>query len=308
MNCVIASFVGKNDAADGFGKKGTRSDLQFYNVKGRDKALILIHAFSFPEKIVSLIQAINLSNVFLVQVGVIDASLGELIIALKILRKKTYFLLEHKNEYLKEQLIPLINGLDYEIKIINEQKDLAVLRDELLDLNFNNEGDSITEIDHFFNVKNVGVVALGVLKQGVLNARDQAVLHPQRKEIQVKTIQVMDEDLKTVSAQSRVGLSLKNCRVDELSRGSIIAKGELSVLNHIKGRLIKNEYYKRSINQGEQLTIIHGLQQITCLVEEVNNEKISLNLLKPLTKFFTHTLVLRPEEKGLRIIGELVLE
>lgn len=305
MNCVNIAFVGSIELASAFGKAGTKSDIQFYNYKTSQKVLNLIHAFSFPEKITSLVQALNIGNIALVEINSINQELGEVIILLKLLEKKTYFLLNKKNEYLIPQLEPLIKGINHEIRVIKEQKELVSLKDEFLNMDFSKQGETLVEIDHFFNVKSVGIVALGVLKQGTLDARNQIILYPQKKQIQIKSIQVMDEDVKSADSQARVGLSLKNCTLEELERGSILSSKELEVRTNLKSNLNKVEYYKKEITKGEQLILVHSLQVIPCNVKDVSSSSISLELLKPLTCISEKSILLSPSGKGLRVIGSV---
>lgn len=305
MNCVNIAFVGSIELASAFGKAGTKSDIQFYNYKTSQKSLNLIHAFSFPEKITSLVQALNMGNIALVEVNSINPELGEVIILLKLLEKKTYFLLNKKNEYLISQLEPLIKGINYETRVIKEQKELVSLKDEFLNMDFSKKGETLVEIDHFFNVKSVGIVALGVLKQGTLDSRNQITLYPQKKPVQIKSIQVMDEDVKSADSQARVGLSLKNCTLEELERGSILSLKELEVKTNLKSNLNKVEYYKKEITKGEQLILVHSLQVIPCNIKDVSGSSISLELLKPLTYISEKSILLEPSGKGLRVIGSV---
>ena len=77
-----------------------------------------------------------------------------------------------------------------------------------------NLGPLLLPIDHAFEVKGVGTVALGVIKQGSLKVHDEFQIYPQNKKILVKSIQMHDDSVLDSASPSRVGLALKgiSCR------------------------------------------------------------------------------------------------
>ena len=78
-------------------------------------------------------------------------------------------------------------------------------------------------IDHAFEVKGVGTVALGVIKQGSLKVHDEFQIYPQNKKILVKSIQMHDDSVLDSESPSRVGLALKGIYADDISRGDIVS-------------------------------------------------------------------------------------
>jgi selenocysteine-specific translation elongation factor len=77
------------------------------------------------------------------------------------------------------------------------------------------------------------------------------------------------------------------------------------VFEKINGSIKIIPYYKKEIMKNQQLTLVHGLQTIPCIVESIEKEKIVLKLLKPLTKFSKKTVLINPSNNNLRIIGSI---
>jgi selenocysteine-specific translation elongation factor len=51
------------------------------------------------------------------------------------------------------------------------------------------DGSAVIPIDHAFDIKGVGMVVLGVVKEGTVRAYDELALTPGGKKILVKSIQ-----------------------------------------------------------------------------------------------------------------------
>ncbi|MGC8674354.1 MAG: translation elongation factor [Thermoprotei archaeon] len=78
-------------------------------------------------------------------------------------------------------------------------------------------------LDRIFPVKGVGTVALGFSMTEVA-VHDKLVALPQEKEVEVKSIQVLDEDQEKAGLGVRVGLALRNVSADELQGVYALAK------------------------------------------------------------------------------------
>ena len=74
------------------------------------------------------------------------------------------------------------------------------------------DGSTSIVIDHTFDVKGVGTVALGKVLSGMITQYDKIQHYPSEIEAMIKSIQMHDDDVKESISPARVGLSLKNIK------------------------------------------------------------------------------------------------
>ncbi len=82
-----------------------------------------------------------------------------------------------------------------------------------LDVDVSDRG--IIYVDRAFNVRGVGVVVLGYALTQV-SVHDKFIAYPMNKEVEVRSIQVLDEDQDSVLPGTRVGLALRNVRLEDI--------------------------------------------------------------------------------------------
>lgn len=268
MKDVSVCFIGSNETAKLLANKSSSNDLELSHYAKNDEILTVIRPIGFPEKIKPLIQAVNMSEYVIVEINEVNKYLGEVIILLDLLNKKGEFLISLNKQFLKEQVEQIIKDTaikEYNFRTINNNEDIKLLREELLKINTKYGTDPLIVIDDFFNVKNVGTVALGFTKGGLVKSKDQLTLQPGNKKIQINSLQVMDIDYKELNSPARIGLALKNCNIEDLERGSTISRG-LIEKKEIEGKLIKAKFVKKEISG--QLMIINGLISIQAEIKE----------------------------------------
>lgn len=296
MKDLCVCFIGSNETAKLLANKSSLTDIEFSHYAKDKDVLTIIRPVGFPEKIKSLIQAINLSEYVVIELDVIDKYFGEVMILLDLLGKKGEFIVQLNKQYVQAQVQALIKGTkieNYKFRLINNNEDIKALKEELLAITPAYGTEPLIVIDDFFNVKGVGTVALGFTKGGTIKAKDTLTLQPGNKKIQINSIQVMDVDYREMSTPARVGLALKNCDITDLERGSIISKG-LPETKEITGTLIKSKYCKKDITG--QLMIINGLLSIQADVKE---NKATLPKAIPL---ITDSIIFDPTSNP-RILG-----
>ncbi len=76
-------------------------------------------------------------------------------------------------------------------------------------------GSGFTYVDRVFTVRGVGTVALGFSGEP-LSVHDKLCAFPSERTVEVKSIQVLDEDQDSVGIGVRVGLALKGAELSEL--------------------------------------------------------------------------------------------
>jgi len=93
-------------------------------------------------------------------------------------------------------------------------------------------------IDRAFNVKGVGVVVLGFALTQV-NVHDKLIALPMKKEVEVRSIQVLDEDQEGVLPGTRIGFALKNVKLEEIEGINALIKPGIKMVNRVKFRKFK---------------------------------------------------------------------
>jgi len=93
-------------------------------------------------------------------------------------------------------------------------------------------------IDRAFNVRGVGVVVLGFALTQV-NVHDRLIALPMKKEVEVRSIQVLDEDQEGVLPGMRIGFVLKNVKLEEIEGINALVKHGVKMVNKVKFKKFK---------------------------------------------------------------------
>jgi len=164
-------------------------------------------------------------------------------------------------------------------------------------------------IDHFFEVKGVGSVALGLVKSGTLAVHDKLTAFPAGSQVEVKSIQMNDENTEASSAGGRVGLALKNVVAGDVDRGTVLAKEGVAVAKELNCTITAAKFLREPIKAGV-FHVSAGLQFEPSRLEldgEIKaggaaSAKISLD--KPLAHWPEQKMLLcNLNAKGLRVVG-----
>jgi len=104
LNCAI---LGALDYGKDLGKKGTVSDLTFYNLKKGENTVTFIEPTRYPERLVPLFYAVSMAKKALIIVDQIDSAFGESVIMLDCEGLKDGIVVL-RNYLSREQIAPLI--------------------------------------------------------------------------------------------------------------------------------------------------------------------------------------------------------
>jgi selenocysteine-specific translation elongation factor len=299
------SFIGGNEFLKEFGKQGTLSDIVLYDRKQKDRIFTMVAPVSFPDKIQTLPQVLNMTEVVVLNVIALDKYLAEQIIAIDSLNIKNGFLL-HSYDIDDQRLAKMIKGTV--IENFKRIENLEILKNEINDLNSNSrEGDLILPIDHSFDVKGVGTVILGGIKQGRVKVYDKLRIQPSNKEILIKSIQMHDDPVNETFSPARVGLAVKGITPHEIERGDIICSGEtikIATTEVLVTDFSKNKYFNSDITESQTYLLSVGLQIKPVKILN-NGSKIILSLEKPIAYYKQQRfLILKPDSKTTRIIAD----
>jgi selenocysteine-specific translation elongation factor len=256
------ALLGSAGYGRNLGKKGTESDITFYNLKKGDDTVTFVEPSSYPEKFSSLFYSLSNADYTLFVVSEIDAYFGEMLLAIHYMDiERTAFVLQ--NYHTAEEIETFLEEIPLR-KYEFFEDEPGIIREHLLDIAGRMEGreeeEGTVSIDHFFNVKGVGTVALGNVVRGSIRKHDDAMLLPLKREVHIRSIQKHDDDFEVASKGDRVGLALKNVESEELKRGDVITTENLSMSQEIKIELRKNRYWKGEVKDNTVFHIGHWMQ------------------------------------------------
>jgi selenocysteine-specific translation elongation factor len=171
------------------------------------------------------------------------------------------------------------------------------------------EGPCIIPIDNAFNVKGIGTVILGVIRQGTVRTYDQLNILPSGKSVLVKSIQMHDDPVNESKSPARVGVAIKGVDSDEISRGDVLCSQSASNLkvttDAIHAEFIKSPYYNGDVTENQIYLLSFGLQIKPVKIKNTNTDKIEIVPEKPLVFFSGQNYaLLKPDNLGTRIVAK----
>jgi len=321
MANLNVAVLGPQGYAKEIGKKGTSTDITFYNLKRGDSTVTIIEPTRYPERLAPLFFAASLARKAILVVDQIDATFGESVIMLQALGiKEGYIIL--RNYLDPGRIAPIAKGTVLEgYEEIDD--DPIALRERLLfeadrlaegPPSPNEKGGAIP-VDHFFNVRGIGTVILGTIAEGVIRKHDTLKVLPGERTAQVRSIQKHDDDFDWARSGDRAGIALKNIDAEELDRGDVLASGaSLKSESNISARAELIRYWPAPLKEGMVLHLGHWMQFVPARILSVEAGE---DWRKPLLKLeLDKSLVYRSGDKAvihhlegtkLRIAGTLEL-
>lgn len=269
-------MVGAKGFAEQVGKKGTVTDMTFFEIKKGTDSVTLIEPSKYPEKLSSLFYCAGMSEFVILVVDKIDSSLGETLVMIDLfgLRKGWIIL---RNYIQPEQLKPLLAGTSLEGYSFIEE-DPVKIRENLIGMacaEGRQAGDGSCgscPIDSHFNVKGVGTVVLGSVIDGHFKKHDKMQIFPIRKEVVLKSIQKHDVDSDDGVKGDHVGLALRGIESEELDRGYVITTDpSVKMTRSVSGKSNIVKYWPAPLKEGMVLHIGHWMQMTPCRVVKVDN-------------------------------------
>ncbi|MFA4877229.1 MAG: EF-Tu/IF-2/RF-3 family GTPase [Methanoregula sp.] len=323
MSNLTIAMLAPPDYAKDLGKKGTTSDITFYNLKKGDATVTFIEPTRYPEKLSSLFYAVSMADRAILVVDEINATFGECVLMLQSAGKSSGYLIL-KNYISPDQIAPLIKGTVLEHYEVLEE-DMLNIREKMLEISVKQTahqkahegaGNGVVPVDAHFNVKGVGVVVLGSVARGRIKKHDTLKLLPTEKSAQIRSIQKHDDDADTAVAGDRVGLALKNIETEDLDRGYVLTNDPaIKFASTITGKAQLVKYWPAPLKEG---MVIYAGQWMQFLPTRIEKAEVSGDWRMPtLTLTMEKALVYPPgarvvlhylEGGKLRVVGSLTLE
>jgi selenocysteine-specific translation elongation factor len=322
MTNLTVAVIAPPDYSKDLGKKGTTSDITFYNLKKGDATVTFVEPTRYPEKLSSLFYAVSISDRIVLVVDEINAAFGECVLMLQCAGKSTGYLIL-KNYITTDQIAPLIRGTVLEHYEVIEE-DIVGLRENLLEISVKQTAHQkahdagskgAVPVDAHFNVKGVGVVVLGFVARGMIKKHDTLRVLPTEKNAQIRSIQKHDDDAETAVAGDRVGLALKNIESEDLDRGFVLTNDPaITFATAITGKAQLVKYWPAPLKEGMVLYAGHWMQFLPTRLEKVTVDGdwrmpvLTLALEKALVYPPDARVVLHYLEGGkLRVVGFLTI-
>jgi selenocysteine-specific translation elongation factor len=322
MSNLTVAILAPPDYAKDLGKKGTTSDITFYNLKKGDATVTFIEPTRYPEKLSSLFYAVSMSDRAILVVDEINATFGECVLMLQSAGKASGYLIL-KNYIGPDQIAPLIKGTVLEHYEVIEE-DMVGLREKMLDIAIKqtahqkaheSAGKGVVPVDAHFNVKGVGVVVLGSVAQGGIKKHDTLRVLPTTKTAQIRSIQKHDEDSDSAVKGDRVGLALKNIESEDLDRGFVLTNDPSVIFAEtITGPAQLVKYWPAPVKEGMVIYAGHWMQFLPTRVAKVEAAgdwrmpTLTLTMEKALVYSPGARVVLHYLEGGkLRVVGFMTL-
>jgi len=294
------------------GKKGTESDVTLYNSRRGESNLTLMEPSQYPEKLASLYYAASFADYALLVVDQVNAAFGETVVMLDCLGVARGVIVP-RNYITGDQLRRLTRGTVAEGYTVMEE-DLPRLREHVMA-----EADRVPQgpasdtgtvvVDHYFNVRGVGAVALGVVKAGQIHRHDTLLARPTSKAAQVRSIQKNDEDWETAERGDRVGLALKNIEASDLDKGMMLTSDpSVAQTSAITGELRQVKYWANPVVEGMDLHVGSGLQFNSAKVTEADKGQVTITMDRPLAYApGSKATVMYLNGGNLRVVGTIPL-
>ncbi len=326
MAVLNVAFFGSQETARSLAKLNDTRDLESYVHKVIDgdetKVLSLLRPLRHPERLAPLLSVLNVARCGIVEVAKIDAALGEVLVAFGSAG------IEHGHLIIAPEEGGWVDP--EQVRVIQEQAGLGSwtlhekppseheLRDSLFEL-LDNLPSSVDEplvipVDQHFNVKGVGMVAIGYVQSGRVDKHQDLLVIPTSDKGVVRSLQVMDDDVDTAFAGDRVGVAFRNLREGALGGGTLLVALDVdgvgcaeTLTRHDASRITLHNapFQNRSLEIGD---ILHGsvdLQFVVGRIEATSDNILDIRWEQPLwiRREGGVPLILAQLDSPMRILG-----
>lgn len=295
MPVLNVAFVGSEELARKLGKKGDVRDIESYVHKethdGSVRILSLLRPLRHPERLRPLLSVLNVAKAGVVEITAVDAALGEVLVAFGAAE------IHHGHAIISPEEGGWIDA--QQVKVILDQAGLQswtlhesvpdehTLRDSLLSsaLEGEQEAPLVIPIDQHFNVKGVGLVAIGYVQAGAVSKHDEILVLPANEKGIARSLQVMDDDVEQSIVGDRVGVAIRNLREEALHRGCILTHPDADAMTRHDGStftLQRAPFQKRELAEGDVVHAAVDLQFQVGRIQSIDEGTITVIWEQPL--------------------------
>ncbi|MEC7460836.1 MAG: hypothetical protein VXX95_02250 [Candidatus Thermoplasmatota archaeon] len=324
MPVLNIAAVCTDDLARLIAKPSDQRDVHTYVHKemGDSGARILsiIRPAKYPERLRPLLNALSAARVGLIEVQAVDAALGEALVAFASagLTRGLAVIRPADGGWIDQDQV---KGLFQQAGLAAwsfEQEDGPHLRERLYAL-MDDLAEELAEasqqplvipVDQHFNVRGIGLVAIGYVQAGTVQQHDDLLLLPAEGGGTAKSLQVMDDDVPTATAGDRVGLALRNAQEAHLTGGTLIVHPPIddartgthrppAMVAHARStvHLTPSPFQRRTLQTGD---VIHLSVDLQFIVGRVTGGEANV-----LTVEWDHPALIRAHSPPQAIIAQL---
>ncbi len=287
MSVLNVAFVGSEEFARKIAKKGDVRDIESYvykeTVNDEIRILSLLRPLRHPERIRPLLSVLNVAKVGVVEVTTVDAALGEVLVSFAAAGIDVGHVIINPTpgNWVDPNQVKMIlsqAGLDG-WQLHETIPDEHSLRELLFSQISSSEKEEplVIPIDQYFNVKGVGLVAIGYVQSGKIVKHDEITILPANEKGIVRSLQVMDDDVEESVKGDRVGVALRNLREEVFFRGCIMTHvNSEAMIRHDKSviSIEKAPFQKRDLAVGSVIHAAVDLQFIVGRIVSVDGSKL----------------------------------
>jgi len=324
MPVLNVAFVGSEELARTLAKSNDVRDIESYVYKedreGETCVLSLLRPLRHPERLRPLLSVLNVAEVGVVEINNVDAALGEILVsfgAAGVERGMAIINPSEGNWVDSEQVNMILSQAGLETwKLYESVPESHDIREELyqhMDVIGSkiNSTKMVLPVDQHFNVKGVGLVAIGYVQSGTVSKHDEVLILPANETGVVRSLQVMDDDVDSAVTGDRVGVALRNLREEALHRGCMIIHPESQSLirhNNSKIKMKNAPFQKRQLANEDVIHAAVDLQFVVGRIKQVDGDIISVEWESPLwirAEGSPEILITQLDAMPMRIIGRV---
>jgi selenocysteine-specific translation elongation factor len=254
--------------AELLGKKGSQNGITFYNRKEKGKNVVALAPSSIDDKFYALAESILIADQVVVSTADIGKLFGEVAVACSLIKRRMIF----TDENVDKKMLGSVGITDYSVA------SRETLLNEILSFkHYVTEGETRIDLDKCFPVKGVGVVALGVVKSGVVHKHDK-LYHSSGRQVEVRSIQSHDDDVDSADYGTRVGLALKGIEANEVDKGDLLTTSNIGEKNMIEVELKLASINKEHLQKGIKYALVSNFTYVYATVEKVDGTRVTLKL------------------------------
>ena len=337
MVVLNIAMIGSDELAKSIAKAADQRDVHTYVHKEMDgdgaRILSLIRPAKYPERLPPFLNALSTAQVGIIEVTEVNATLGEVLVAFASsgITNGVAVLNPAEGSWIDQDQVAMLFKQAGLADWTFEKNDgphlrecLYTLMDQRIpDLLANAEAPLVIPVDQHFNVKGIGLVAIGYVQSGTVSVHDELILLPANGEGSAKSLQVMDDDVPSATAGDRVGLALRNAKEEHLTGGTIIVHPAvedkrtntsvpLAVEQHVNSavELSVSPFQKRALAVGDVIHASVDLQFVVGRVTATEGSSVKVTWESPLFIRKTNppqVLIAQLDSKP-RIMGSATLE
>lgn len=308
MVVLNVAVVASDELAKSVAKAADQRDVHTYVHKegtgDNARILSLIRPAKYPERLRPFLNALSTAQAGLIEITAVDATLGEALVAFASAGiQRGLAVLNPRDGWIDEDQVKMLFKQAGLTAWRFEANDGVALREGLFELMQEIEGDLLENaeaplvlpVDQHFNVKGIGLVAIGYVQSGSVRVHDELKLLPADGNGTAKSLQVMDDDVEVARAGDRVGLALRNAKEDHLNGDTIIVHPSvvdkqsntatpLAIVRHERSvlQLSTSPFQKRVLAAGDVVHASVDLQFVVGRISAVEGSQLHVEWENPL--------------------------